>query len=472
MRYRIVRACVPLIPLLLPALPALALDYSLHYTVRDEIIQVSLCGAEAAAQRRFLVDPGAGANLRDVRRRSGGPLVAEGDAWLAPDWSADDCLDYRADLGRIADRRREDVGWRIAAPGGDSDLVTSPQQWLLDTAHPGDATVRLDLPSGYVWSAPWRHDGDGRYRIPPSPRDWAANLAVGRFPRRDLRLGGDALQLALPGVRDAATADRLAQWLAAVGRAARSAYGRLPQAQVQVLALPVGRGGGAVRFGQSSRGQGHGLLLLIDPSRPLAEFRDDWTAVHEFAHLFHPYLGDGGRWLGEGLATYWQEVLRARAGLLAPTQAWARLAAGFARGRRETRGDLSLAQASDRMLRERAFQRVYWTGAAWWLQADVALRRRSGGRLGVADALLRFRDCCLAEAREWSPQDFVARLDALLGVDEFLTRYRAAAARTDFPDLAPTWTALGIRVTDDGSLHFAADAAAADLRVDIMGGAP
>lgn len=465
-------ARVLLLPLLLAAVPACALEYALRYVPAEEAMHVSLCGAAAAASRRFVVDPGAGGNLRDLRRRSGRALTAQQDAWLAPDWTADDCLDYRAELGRIADRRREDVGWRIGAPGGDSDLVTSPQQWLLDTAHPGEATVRLDLPSGYAWSAPWRHDGDGRYRIPPSPRDWAANIAVGRFPQRELRLGDDVLHLALPGVRDAATADKLAQWLAAVGRAARSAYGRLPQAQVQVLALPVGRGGGAVRFGQSSRGQGHGLLLLIDPTRPLAEFRDDWTAVHEFAHLFHPYLGDGGRWLGEGLATYWQEVLRARAGLLAPTQAWERLAAGFARGRAETRGDLSLAEASDRMLRDRAFQRVYWSGAAWWLQVDVALRRGSGGRVGVADALRRFRDCCLAEAREWSPQDFAARLDTLLGVEEFLPRYRAAAARAEFPDLRPTWAALGIRVADDAPLRFEADAAAADLRRNLMGGAP
>lgn len=472
MAIRSVSARLLLVPLLLAGSRAEALDYTLRYAAREETMQVSLCGADAAGLRRFVLDPGARDHLLGLRRRSGRALEAQADGWVARDWSADDCLDYRADLGRIADRRREDVGWRIAVPGGDSDLVTSPQQWLLDTAHPGEATVRLDLPPGYAWSAPWRYDGDGRYRIPPSPRDWAANLAVGRFPTRSLRLGEDALHLALPGVRDEATADKLARWITDVGRAARSAYGRLPQAQVQVLALPVGRGGGAVRFGQSSRGQGHGLLLLIDPTRPLAEFRDDWTAVHEFAHLFHPYLGDGGRWLGEGLATYWQEVLRARGGLLAPTQAWERLAAGFARGRAETRGNLSLAEASDRMLRDRAFQRVYWSGAAWWLQVDVALRQGSGGRVGVADALRRFRDCCLAEAREWSPQDFAARLDTLLGVDEFLPRYRAAAARTEFADLRPTWAALGIRVADDASLRFEADTAAADLRRTLMGGAP
>jgi hypothetical protein len=65
-----------------------------------------------------------------------------------------------------------------------------------------------------------------------------------------------------------------------------------------------------VHFGQSIRGQGNALELLVDPTRPAAEFADDWTAVHELSHLMHPYLGDRGTWLAEGLATYYQNVLR------------------------------------------------------------------------------------------------------------------------------------------------------------------
>ena len=41
--------------------------------------------------------------------------------------------------------------------------------------------------------------------------------------------------------------------------------------------------------------------------------------------------------LAEGLATYYQNVLRARAGLLTPSEAWEQIDAGFARGRGATR---------------------------------------------------------------------------------------------------------------------------------------
>jgi hypothetical protein len=275
----------------------------------------------------------------------------------------------------------------------------------------------------------------------------------------------------MPGVRDAMTQDKLARWIEGVGRAALSACGALPQSQVQVLALPTRRGE-AVSFGQSSRGQGHGLLLLIDPSRPLEEFMRDWKAVHEFAHLFHPYLGDEGRWLAEGLATYWQNVLRARADLLGSAQAWEELHDGFARGRGQTRAGRTLAQVSVAMMREHAFLRTYWAGAAYWLAVDVELRRASAGKLDVDEALRRFRDCCLAPAREWSPREFVAKLDALLGTDVFVRRWREADAQTEFPDLAALYAALGIVVDADGKLRFDDAAPAAPVRREIMASKP
>lgn len=471
----------------LGAMPAQAgLRYTLHYDAASESMQAELCGADAAAERRFVLDRGAQDFVGEVVRSSGVELQADGNVWVARDWHADECLRWRAALGRIADRRAEDVGWRVHAPDAsakDDDLVVAPQQWLFDTQHDAAADVDLALPPGHAFSAPWqrldatpaaaasaqaaRENGATHWRIPPTPRSWSATIAVGRFAVRDLRAGEGVLHLAMTGVRDVATQDKLAVWIDGVGRAALSAYGRLPQPQVQVLALPTRRGT-AVSFGQSTRGQGHGLILLIDPQRPLAEFSGDWTAVHEFAHLFHPYLGDDGRWLAEGLATYWQNVLRARAGLLTPAQAWEQLHDGFARGRAQTRSGRTLAQASAAMMRERAFLRTYWAGAAYWLGVDVELRRASGGQRSVDDALSRFQQCCFDPAREWSPQQFVAKLDALLGSDVFVKRWREAGAQTGFPDLAALYATLGIIVDANGKLRFDDEASASAVRRAIM----
>jgi predicted metalloprotease with PDZ domain len=234
--------------------------------------------------------------------------------------------------------------------------------------------------------------------------------------------------------------------------------------------IPVGGGRGAVMFGQSVRGQGNALELLIDPAAPADEFADDWTAVHELSHLMHPYLGDRGAWLAEGLATYYQNVLRARSGLLTPAQGWDRLFQGFQRGAK-ARSDETLDEVAQNMHRSHAFQRVYWAGAAYWLTVDRDLRRDSGGAMNLETALSRFRDCCLPAYRQWQPEDFVARLDKLAGSAVFTTRYREFAGMREFPDWAKVYADLGIR-TDGEHLAFDAKARDAAIRDAIMAAPP
>ncbi|TLY51812.1 MAG: hypothetical protein E6K53_06245, partial [Gammaproteobacteria bacterium] len=131
---------------------------------------------------------------------------------------------------------------------------------------------------------------------------------------------------------DATQRATLIAWIDRVAHAVLTAYGGMPLADVQVLVIPVKpRRDSAVLFGQSVRGQGNALQLLVNAQRPASEFADDWMAVHELSHLMHPYLGDRGAWLAEGLATYYQNVLRARGGIYTPQQAWQELGDGFRR---------------------------------------------------------------------------------------------------------------------------------------------
>ena len=111
------------------------------------------------------------------------------------------------------------------------------------------------------------------------------------------------------------------------------------------------------------RGGGVAAEFYVDRTRSLDELRRDWTATHELSHMLLPYINRGDAWLSEGFASYYQNVLRARAGMLAPEQAWNKLYRGFQRGRDGTRGR-TLAEASRSMGRDRAFMRVYWSGAA------------------------------------------------------------------------------------------------------------
>ena len=464
--------------------------YELRFNAPARSLSVRLCLAQAHAQVVFAADSTMAMRyLRDVKRDAGAALATDHASWSAEQWHAGECLTYRADLAAIAAAHQQDVGWR----SGD-DLVSAPQLWLLrpDVQGTADAEARVSLPQGWNISAPWHEELEpssvtakitkqpsmatlGKsifFRIPNTPADWSATVAFGHFDEERIVLPGGVLRLSILHGAGGEQRTKLRDWLAHVSRAVLSAYGRLPLPDVQVLMIPVpdrvGERGRAVLFGQSIRGEGNALELLVDPARPAAEFAADWMAVHELSHLMHPYLGDRGSWLAEGLATYYQNILRARAGLLTPAQAWDRLYEGFKRGA-AAGGEGTLDQAAANMQRTHAYQRVYWAGAAYWLSVDRDLRRASENQLDLETVLSRFRDCCLPDYRGWKPEDFVAKLDALAGVRTFSQRYRQFAAMRQFPDWQNVYEDLGIR--DDGS-HLVFDAAATDAKLRAAMTAP
>lgn len=467
--------------LLVPTLRAHAQDaphYELHFEAQTQMLSVRLCLAQAHATVEFAADSETAMHyLHDLQRSGGDGVEAGSAAWSSGHWRAGECLNYSADLGAIANANEQDVGWRL----GD-DLVCAPQLWLLrpDVQGDADAEVTVFLPPGWNISAPWhelkRTEESVVFRIPNTPADWSVAVAFGHFDEERIELPGGVLRLSILDGASAEEKKKLHDWLARVSRAVLSAYGRLPLPDVQVLMIPVGQLGlasravaafapRAVHFGQSIRGQGNALELLVDPRRPAAEFDDDWIAVHELSHLMHPYLGDRGSWVAEGLATYYQNILRARSGLLTPTQAWDRLQEGFSRGA-ANKGDGTLERAAANMHRSHTFQRIYWSGAAYWLTVDRDLRRASGRKLSMELALSRFRDCCLPSYRPWRPQDFVTKLDDLLRVKTFSQRYREFAAMQEFPDWKKLYSELGIR-TGGEHLAFVADAVDAAAREQI-----
>jgi len=441
---------------------------------------VKLCLDRAHSQVKFAPDsPRAMRYFSDMRRSGPGELDTASPPWRARNWQAGECLAYAADIGAIADQH-SDSGTRYG-----SNIVTDPQHWLLhaDAQVTGGAEATIELPEGWSISAPWHElSRDGKsihFQVPDTPLDWSASLVLGHFEETRIELPGGTLRVAMLVKDVGMQREMLAGWMRRVGQALLTAYGRLPLADVQVWLVSVdnlsiaGRffaflHPGAVLGGESARGQGNALQLDVDPSRPESEFDEDWTAVHELSHLLHPYLGDRGSWLGEGLATYYQNVLRARSGLLTPAQAWQRLASGFERAQSGPYPE-SLEQAAADMSHSHSFLRVYWSGAAYWLAVDVELRRLSGGKLTLDTALSRFRDCCLPAYHEWKPENFVARLDAELGVKSFTRRYREFARSKRFPDWQAPFARLGLRVSEDSVI---VDETAPDARIRIAITAP
>ncbi len=441
--------------------------YELRLNDAGNSVAATLCLSAAHASVTFSADStDAMKYVSGLHRDDGKSVTASDAAWIANGWRANECLHYEVDLDAIAAAHDPDIGYRL----GD-DRVAAPQLLLLqpDVEQDRDAQARVTLPGGWSFSTPWhetaRDSASILFSIPRTPANWSANLAFGHFTEERMPLAGGALRVSILHGTDDAQRKALDAWLSRISRAILSAYGRLPIPDVQVLVFPLTSRGRAVIFGQSIRGEGNALELLVDASRPAAEFDSDWVAVHELSHLMHPYLGDRGSWLAEGLATYYQNVLRARAGLLTPAQAWDRMREGFA-GQAPSY-DKTLEDSASGMHRSHDFRRVYWSGAAFWLTVDRDLRRDSSGKLTLDLALSRFHDCCLPAYRPWSPEDFVARLDALLGTKTIAARYCEFADMRAFPDWRTLFNDLGIR---DAGEHLQLDAHApeAKLRDAIM----
>ena len=285
-----------------------------------------------------------------------------------------------------------------------------------------------------------------------------APAATPEPPARTLRFGGARVSVEIVDASPA-RADALYGWIAGVADAVEATFGRWPlaHAHIRITEVDGGRGRSPVPWGQTSRRDDRvAVLLFVRHDAGIGELRADWTAAHELTHLYHPYLGREGRWLAEGLASYYQNVARARAGMMSAEAAWRALDAGFERGRRAT-GEHPLAQA-----RRGETMRVYWAGAAFWLEADLALRARGSS----LDAVLAdYAGCCLAEARFGDAEGFVAALDRVAGSAVFAPRFRRYAAARAFPDLGAAYDRLGLR-REAGGLHF--DPPGAALRARIM----
>ncbi|WP_460760115.1 hypothetical protein [Lysobacter fragariae] len=277
-----------------------------------------------------------------------------------------------------------------------------------------------------------------------------------------LRSGDSTLRVRVVGPVGPARSDELQRWLAEAAQAELAAFGRypLPRATVRIEEIRS-RDRSPVPWGQTLRRDDVAVLLFVRRGATLAELRADWTAVHELAHLFHPYLGDDGRWLSEGLASYYQNVLRARVGLFDEARAWQQLDAGFGRGRAEDSA-LPLAELSRS---RRGTMRVYWAGAAYWLEADLALRREGSSLDAVLD---RYARCCLRGTGEVAPEDFIGQLDTVAGSDLFTRLFRRYAASREFPALDAAYAELGIE-RDADTLHFSTRRDAVQLRRAVMG---
>jgi hypothetical protein len=384
--------------------------------------------------------------------------------------SAGDCLHYTVNLeAAVAAQAGTE---RVILHQGDNVLMSSGV-WLWRPARIPDNTsveLQFDLPEGMQVSVPWQRIRQESalpgFRLDRTPIEWRDLTAFGYFEARDVRAGGAILRMAVLDADEPANSDDMSGWIHEAASAVSALYGRFPLQHPQVLVVPIGAQSEAVPWAQVLRGGGTAAHFFIDQNRPLSEFRNDWTATHELSHMLLPYVGRGDAWLSEGFASYYQNVLRARAGMVSEQVAWQKLYAGFGRGRRDS-GDKTLAYVSANMRESGGYMRVYWSGAAIAMMADVELRRRSKGRLSLDIAMAELAKCCLPGDRTWSAKEVFSRLDLITGDDVFMSLYKQNVNSRHFPEISDTSAQLGITERED-RLHLSSAEDALALRAAIM----
>ncbi len=376
---------------------------------------------------------------------------------------AGSCVSWRVNLARAASHG----DYRLALQLEDAVLMPADLWfWRDDERRP--LRVKVDLPEGVSLSVPWKEQiaasGQQFYVPEQTPASWSSKVAVGSFTIDQIPVGGTRLRLAIIGVPGQDKRRDLAAWIRESAASVASVYGRYPQLQPQVLIASVGKQTSPVPWAHIIRGGGAAVEFFIDHHRSLSEFRADWTATHEMSHMLLPYVSRRDRWLSEGLASYYQNVLRARDGRLTEEQAWRRLNDGFERGRKATRGgSLASATRSGRG----ATMRIYWSGAAIMLKADAQLRALSNGRQSLDTALEGLHGCCFEEGKTWKAKELLAELDVLTGFEVFSGLYEEHVPDEEFPDVEALYARLGV-VAANGSISLEPAAPWENIRQFIM----
>ncbi len=372
--------------------------------------------------------------------------------------NAGGCVRYRYPLRAQSGRRSPPVSAGVR--------VTTPGEWLwLPEMRPGERLL-IDveyLGAGSV-SVPWLPLGNNRFELGPSPGSATGTAVFGAFTNFMLETSGARLQVAaLDGPDLTLDQAKLREWLTVAADDVAAVGGRFPNPNLQVIVQPVrSRGHSPVPFGYVIRDGGEAVRFFVDPARAIEDFHADWTATHEFAHLLLPYVRSREKWVSEGFASYYQNVLLARRGTYSEAEAWTRLSRSFGRA-----ADVSDPPRLDR-LHQRPFREVrmlvYWSGAALALDADVRLRTQG---LSLDSVLGRLADCCLPSERTWTAAELFEKLDEFTPEPVFVPLYGAYMARRGMPELDTLYRELGIRVGRNG-VELSAEGRLAALREAIM----
>ncbi|MGE0323155.1 MAG: hypothetical protein AB7S68_12670, partial [Polyangiaceae bacterium] len=239
------------------------------------------------------------------------------------------------------------------------------------------------------------------------------------------------------------------EFLAWVQRSATSVskfWHGFPVQHASLFLIPV-RNRDDVIFGKVLPASAPAIALLVGEEATQEQLDDDWVLVHELFHLGVPSFSGEGKWFDEGLATYYEPVIRARAGNKSELEVWNEFAHQMWKGLDAMRST-GLEGTQD-------YDAVYWGGALVCLLADLDARRQSGGRHGLEDGLREVLRQGGQASDVWALADVMKVVDQSLGApilqrlnDRYGTRGSAVDLRRLLKDLGVARSHSGVALVD------------------------
>jgi len=359
------------------------------------------------------------------------------------------------DIDRLLESSRKGpmvrrVGRDVVLWGG--TLFPSPQRW----PEGGYVTATVVCPGGLSFSVPWTPlpsaSGPPRFRLDPTAVRLDGMVAFGRFQVRRRTMHGSVFSIATLDRELEASDDEIDTWLRTAARCSALLFGRFPRPQVQIVLWPRRHSMAPVLFGYALQGGGPGTIIQISQSAPGASFPGEYIGVHELLHLGLPFTAMGDQWFQEGMTTYYQEILRGRAGLQSVKETWQNLVDGFERGRRQA-GSTTLAEASKTMYATHGYQHVYWGGTLLALEIDLAVRRAVPGK-SLDDLMRRWRATHTGQTDTAFGMDLLAQADRELGVSVAVPLAERHLRIKGWPRMERLYAALGLRVDARGRVSL------------------
>jgi hypothetical protein len=270
---------------------------------------------------------------------------------------------------------------------------------------------------------------------------------------------GGTVDVTIRGRAPALSDEAILDWVRGAAGAVAAYYGGLPVPRID-LAVRIDGPGRRVGGRTDSREGEARIRMSLGEGTTTGDLAKGWQLVHEMVHVAFPSM-TGHPWLEEGLATYVEPLIRARAGLAPPGDIWNWLLWGLPRGL-DSIGPGGLDAS-------RSWSATYWGGALFCFLADVGIRQRTGGRRSLDDALRGIVRAGGNVTASWSIDRVLEVGDAATGVPVLRELYARMGRRRPEEDLPALFRELGVAEAGDALVYDGA-APLASIRRGITTG--